>query len=130
MKIPILAVVLATAASLPFEAVASSEDEVTIRVMEMNEYQKESVMKVIELPDISNEGAHEQTQLKAPEHNREQKVEQTGSMSMGQTQGDDDENRDIEWDQEREEIMDREFENHERNATEPVGGPRGNGPQG
>jgi len=55
MKKLTVVIVLGLGLSFPLGAIASPDDEVTIRVMEMHEYSKESVMQIIELPVVALE---------------------------------------------------------------------------
>lgn len=50
MKKLIMTAMLALCSALPLSAMAASDDEVTIRVLEMHEYSKDSVMQLIALP--------------------------------------------------------------------------------
>lgn len=52
-----IAMAFALGLTLPFGAMAASDDEVTIRVMGMNEQAADSVMKQIVLPDAASDKA-------------------------------------------------------------------------
>ena len=45
---------------LPFAAMGASDEEVTIRVMEMHEHSSQAVMNQIELPEVANDEARQQ----------------------------------------------------------------------
>lgn len=57
-----VAMVLGLGMSLPLGVMASPDDEVTIRVMQMNEESSDKIMRFIELPDAASDEAKEQAQ--------------------------------------------------------------------
>jgi len=63
-------VVLGLGLVLPLTTMAADAEDVTIRVMEMNEQTKESVLQMIALPDQASEVAREK--IKQAERNRVQ----------------------------------------------------------
>lgn len=54
-------IVLLTGLLLPLSAIASPDEEVTIRVMGINESSTDSVMKMIELPDLNRDRNRQQS---------------------------------------------------------------------
>ncbi|HEY9050349.1 MAG TPA: hypothetical protein VIQ03_02320 [Gammaproteobacteria bacterium] len=119
-----LAVVLGMGMSLPLGAMASTDEEVTIRVMQMNENSSENVTRYIELPDAASDEAQEQAQ--SSDRNRERVRERENQQDpdavqdhiMEQTQ---------EMEQDRERMM--EHENLEGGMPDGQGGP-GSGDNG
>lgn len=118
MKKLTLAVVLGLGMSLPLGAMASTDEEVTIRVMQMNENSSGNVTRYIELPDAASDEADEQAQSR--DRNRERVRERenqqdpdaaTQERIMEQTQ---------EMDQDRERMM--EHENLEDGMPDGQGG--------
>ncbi len=61
------AIILALGMALPMGAMAASDAEVTIRVMEMNEASSEQVMEHIKLPEMLDEKAHDSAEH-GPDH--------------------------------------------------------------
>lgn len=66
-----LAVVLGLGLTLPLGAMASTDEEVTIRVMQMNENSSDNVTRYIKLPDVASDEAKEQAQFQNHERVRE-----------------------------------------------------------
>lgn len=122
--------------TLPVSALADDNDEVTIRVLELNEYSKQNVLNRIELPA----GLKKQAQVKAA--NKQQKGDgQEVVITAGEQQQDRDRDRENEnegeRDHEREMAHEMEHEHnemesdHEPPTTPPGGnGQPGNGPNG
>ena len=79
-----LATVMAMAAmiSLPMAANAADDDEVTIRVMEMNEVSSDAVMQQIELPEVASDQAQENGQPGHRERERIRQMNEQGDQEM------------------------------------------------
>lgn len=75
MKKLIVNATLGLCLSLPFGAMASPDDEVTIRVMEMHEHSKDSVMQLIELPARALERSEQHNRTGEGDLNMEQERE-------------------------------------------------------
>ncbi|MFC1589278.1 hypothetical protein ACFL3P_03300 [Pseudomonadota bacterium] len=75
MKKLIVSVTLGLCLSLSFGAMASPDDEVTIRVMEMHEHSKDSVMQLIELPARALERSEQHNRTGEGDVNMEQERE-------------------------------------------------------
>lgn len=59
MNKPLTAIMIAGSLLIPFGAMAEEVEDLTIRVMEMNENSVEAVTRHIELPDVASENAVE-----------------------------------------------------------------------
>ena len=110
-----VAVILGLGMLLPLSAMAGSDDEVTIRVMHMNENTSEKVLRYIELPDAASDEADEQAQSR--DRNRERVRERENQNDP------DPESQEALMEQERERLME-----HEHLGGEGGPGPGNNGP--
>lgn len=108
------AILIAMGMALPLSAMASPDDDVTIRMMDVNEHAAEAVTSHIELPDISNDHAREHAANGLDTANNDQSgdVEQDREHDMDK-EDKDKEDRDHEMDKEddHERDMDREDDN-------------------
>lgn len=95
MKKSTLAVAIGLSLSLPASVMASSGEEVTIRVMEMHQNAKQLMMNEIELPEQANETAREQAMKQAQERTRDR---------------DHDSDNEFESEQDRERVREHEYE--------------------
>lgn len=116
-----LAVVLGLGMSLPLGAMASTDEEVTIRVMQMNENSSDNVTRYIELPDAASDQAQEQAQSR--DRNRERVRERENQQDPDDTTQEAIMEQAHEMDQERERLMD-----HENIGAETPEGMGGHGP--
>jgi len=114
-----IAIVLGMA--LPLTVMASPDDDVTIRMMEVNEYASEAVTSHIELPEVSGDHAREHAANGLDTENNDQSgdVEQDKEHDMDK-EDKDKEDRDHEMDREdeHEREMDREDDNEREMDTE------------
>jgi len=110
------AILIAMGMALPLSVMASPDDDVTIRMMEVNEHAGEAVTSHIELPEISGDHAREHAANGLDTANNDQSgdVEQDREHDMDK-EDKDKEDRDHEMDREdeHERDMDRE-DDHER----------------
>lgn len=81
MKKLTLSIALGLGLSLPFAAMAA-DDEVTIRVMEMNESSVQAVMQEIQLPDAASDQAQENNQQANREQQRNREMHENGEQVM------------------------------------------------
>ena len=108
------AILLALGMSLSFTVMASPDDEVTIRVMEMNENSNEHVMRDIELPEAASDKAREHaedglaTANERRDRNRER--EHDGDDDNDDNDADHEREGEMEHEQEQEHEMEQEHE--------------------
>lgn len=95
---------------MPFAAMGASDEEVTIRVMEMNEHSSQAVMNMIELPDVANEEARQQVRNTTQNRHRvrENYDEEGGIEGAGDGEGVGDMDRDRLRDQDQTHAMDQQ----------------------
>jgi len=105
------AILIALGMALPLSVMASPDDDVTIRMMEINEHAAEAVTNHIELPEAADDHAREH----AADGLDTASNDHDGDMDQEKEHDADDETRDHEMDreEEHEREMDRE-EEHER----------------
>ncbi len=115
------AIVIALGMALPLTVMASPDDDVTIRMMEVNEYASEAVTSHIELPEVSGDHAREHAANGLDTANNDQSgdVEQDREHDMDK-EDKDKEDRDHEMDREdeHEREMDREDDSEREMDTE------------
>ena len=104
------AILIALGMALPLSVMASPDDDVTIRIMEMNEHAAEAVTGHIELPEAADDHARENA-AKGMETANENRNEEHGDSDHDIDDNDRDHEMEREEDHERE--MERE-EDHER----------------
>ncbi len=123
-----VALMLGLGLSLPLGAMASPDDEVTIRVMQMNEKSADKVMRFIELPDAASEEAKEQAQNR--ERVRERIRENQHDPEDATQEQIMEQEREQEMTQDRERLMDHEnIEDHLGDMPDDQGG-QGSGNHG
>ena len=132
------AILVALGLSLPFGAMASEEDEVTIRVMQMNEHSYEHVVRNIELPEAASENAEtapddaNKYRDRNRERNREhlegdtdqEKTRLREESREHESEMESEHEHEHERDQDREESHDRDFEDHDGPQGEGIPGDR------
>jgi len=107
--------------ALPLTVMASPDDDVTIRMMEVNEHASEAITSHIELPEVTSNHAREHAAngLETANNDQSGDVEQDREHDMDK-EDKDKENRDHEMDREdeHEREMDREDDNEREMDTE------------
>ncbi len=105
------AILIALGMALPLGAMASPDDDVTIRMMEMNEHAADAVTSHIELPEAADDHAREHAAngLETANNNRGGDMDREKDHDMDEG----DRDREMDRDEEHERDMDRE-EDHER----------------
>ncbi|MCG6937508.1 MAG: hypothetical protein LJE83_04965 [Gammaproteobacteria bacterium] len=119
------AILIALGMTLPAAAMASADDDVTIRMMDANDQATQAVTRQIELPEAASAQAREQSAegLKAANRNRNRNAE-NGDMDQYQDQEAEREQeleREMEREREREEMQQREMNRNDRKAVEQNG---------
>lgn len=103
------AILIALGMALPLGAMASPDDDVTIRMMEVNEHAADAVTSHIELPEAADDHAREHAAkgLETANKNRDR------DHDMDREDNHEDRDREMDRDEDHEREMDRE-EDHER----------------
>jgi len=104
--------------AMPLVAIASPDDDVTIRVMEMNEHAADAVTRHIELPDVASDRGKEQSEhglntantARSKEHEKEREYENEAEHE-NEMENEKEVEREIEIEMENEKEVEREIEN-------------------
>ena len=109
------AILIALGMALPLGVMASPDDDVTIRMMEVNEHAADAVTSHIELPEVANEHAREHAAggLDTANKNRDRDMDREGDHEAENGDHDRDRDREMDREEDHEREMDRE-EDHER----------------
>jgi len=113
------AILIALGMALPLGAMASPDDDVTIRMMEVNEHAGDAVTRLIELPEVADDRAREHAAygLETANKNRDR--------DHDMDRENDHEDRDREMDREEERERDMDTERDDRKDVERDGIDRG-----
>jgi len=101
---------------LPLTVMASPDDDVTIRMMEVNEHAVDAVTSHIELPEAADDHAREHAADGLEKANKNRDGEHDGMDNENEHAADGSENRDHEM--EREEDHEREMDNEQEHERE------------
>lgn len=106
------AILIAMGMALPLGAMASPDDDVTIRMMDASEHAGEAVTREIELPDVANEHAKEHAArgMDTANKNRNRNGDHDGDMDRERDRDHEADDEDHSHDMDREREREREHE--------------------
>ncbi len=114
-------ILIALGMALPLSVMASPDDDVTIRMMEVNEHSTQAVTRHIELPEAAENRAKEHAAEGLETANRNRNRNRNGDDGEHEMEREESHEREMEREMERDESHEREMDRDDRKDVEHEG---------